>query len=141
METIDKLRLSDELKNEHCVLNHGPGTKGEDYPAVDYLVVRIGETENIAKEASLHELVIPVCYECAQALLGNEWTLLYCIDCNSNQWVYRKLARLRYRHNVLWLRGCPKCTGKLRGLYFADSPGTKAQATLLVEEKIVETVD
>ncbi|MBW2467146.1 MAG: hypothetical protein JRF02_07585 [Deltaproteobacteria bacterium] len=135
MDRIERLRLLAELSTEHCELNHGPGTKGEDYPAVDYIVVNIGYKEDEVKEVSVRKLVIPVCAECAEALVGDEWTLLYCFLCGNNRWVSRQLAKLEYRHHVLWLRGCPECTKEFGGLYFADLPKEEGTVEFLVEEK------
>jgi hypothetical protein len=75
-------------------------------------------------------MVIPVCRECVEALQGEEWTLLYCYECNENHWVFRKLARNQYRHHILWLKGCPDCTGEFGGLYFNDLPKQYGKDTL-----------
>ena len=120
MNTIDKVRLLAELEESHCGLNHGPKTRLEDYPASDYIVIPFGDTRKTTPSAD-RDMVVPVCLECAQALLGEEWTLLYCFECNASRWVYRSLAKNAYRHHVLWLRGCPDCTGKFGGLYFTDA--------------------
>jgi hypothetical protein len=69
---------------------------------------------------TVRELVVPVCFDCAQALLHDEWTLLYCFECSHSRWVYRPLARNNYRHHILWLRGCPDCSNEFGGLYFND---------------------
>lgn len=119
MNTIDSVRLLSELEGEHCGLNHGPETKSEDYSACDYIVIPFGDIkEEVAKPQ--RDLIIPVCHECAVSLIGHEWTLLYCFECNASRWVYRPLAKNDYRHHILWLRGCPDCTGKFGGLYFND---------------------
>ena len=120
MHETDRLRLLADLAHEHCELNHGPGTRPEDFSASDYLVLPVGYPENDLCETTVREMVVPVCHECATALLGEEWTLLYCFECCSSQWVYRALARNRYRHHILWLRGCPQCTNQFGGLYFND---------------------
>ena len=122
MNAIDRVALLAELEHAHCELNHGPNTKAEDWPAVDYIILPVGYKENGVTEVTVRELVIPVCAECLEALQGDEWTLLYCFECGHSQWVYRKLARMAYRHHVLWLRGCPGCTGEFGGLYFNDRP-------------------
>ena len=120
MYETDRLRLLAELPNECCELNHGPDTRREVFPAVDYLVMPFGYHETEVAEVSVREMVIPVCRECAAALSGEEWTLLYCFECCSCQWVARAFSKNRYRHHILWLRGCPHCTEQFGGLYFND---------------------
>ncbi len=122
MDEIDRLQLLAQLAEEHCELNHGPQTRPEDYPASDYLVIPIGYKKNDIEEVSVRDLVIPVCIECAQALLEDEWTLLYCIDCGNSRWVCREMARNHYRHHILWLKGCPDCSYEFGGLYFNETP-------------------
>ena len=138
MDRLERLQLLAELATVHCELNHGPGINKEDYPAVDYIVVRLGYKEADGKEISVRKLVIPVCFECAQALAGDEWILLYCIFCGSNQWINRQLAKLKYRHHVLWLRGCPDCTKEFGGLYFADVPTVEGTVEFAVQEEELE---
>lgn len=121
MNEIDRLTLLAELDHECCELNHGPGTRREDFPAVDYLVMPFGYTISEVEEVAVREVVVPVCRECAEALSADEWTLLYCFECCSSQWVYRNLAKNRYRHHILWLRGCPRCTNQFGGLYFNEA--------------------
>lgn len=138
MNPIDKLHLLAELPGEFCELNHGPDTRREDFPAVDYLVMPFGYTESEAEEVSVRDLVVPVCRECAEALLGEEWTLAYCFECCSSHWISRRHARLQYRHHVLWLRGCPHCTNKFGGLYFNDFKAlTEAPMFLGRQEEVV----
>jgi hypothetical protein len=120
MNEIDRIQLLAELSHESCELNHGPGVRREDFPASDFIVMPFGYAENEMIDVAVRELVVPVCYDCATALLGNEWTLLYCFECCSSQWVYRKFAKNSYRHHILWLRGCPHCTNEFGGLYFND---------------------
>ncbi|RJX16614.1 MAG: hypothetical protein C4563_11475 [Desulfobulbus sp.] len=120
MHELDRLVLLANLAEEHCELNHGPKTSHLKLPAVDYLVQPFGYSMSDIEEVSVREVVVPVCIDCAGALQGNDWTLLYCFECNSSQWISRRFARLRYRHNVLWLRGCPECSGEFGGLYFSD---------------------
>ena len=120
MNEIDRVHLLAELVNERCELNHGPETENIHFPASDFLVLPMGYAEDSVQEVCVRELVVPVCFDCAQALCGDEWTLFFCIECCSSQWVYRKLAKNRYRHHILWLRGCPDCTYAFGGLYFND---------------------
>ncbi|MDP1883891.1 MAG: hypothetical protein Q8L10_00840 [Candidatus Moranbacteria bacterium] len=122
MDAINKLQLLAELSNECCELSHGPDTRREDFPASDYIIMPFGYSESEKVDVAVREMVVPVCYGCATALLGNEWTLLYCFECCSSQWVYRRLAKNRYRHHILWLRGCPHCSSEeeFGGLYFND---------------------
>ncbi len=132
MDAIDRLRLLAELDHEYCSLNHGPETRSEDYPAVDYIVIPFGYQKDEVRETVTRELVVPVCEECAQALMGDEWTLLYCFECAGSRWVSRQLARNRYRHHILWLRGCPDCSNQFGGLYFNDISEMEQLAELLI---------
>jgi len=120
MEAIDRLALLANLENEFCELNHGPKTHRDKRPAVDYIIQPFGYNVNEIEEVAVREMIVPVCAECADALQGDDWTLFYCFECCSSQWVHRKFARNRYRHNILWLRGCPECSTEFGGLYFSD---------------------
>jgi len=135
MNAIDKLHLMAELGESHCELNHGPGSDNKDWPAVDYIVLPFGHRDNELIEVVGREMVIPVCGECAQALVEDEWTLLYCFECNSSHWVFRQDARNDYRHHVLWLRGCPDCTNEFGGVFFSDGGGVSVDAQVLAEMK------
>jgi hypothetical protein len=130
MDTIDAVRLLVELEGEHCGLNHGPNTRAEDYQACDFIVIPCGDTkkEIVTPE---RDLVVPVCQECAQALIGEKWTLLYCFECNASRWVYRQQAKNQYRHHALWLRGCPDCANKFGGLYFNDAENAAIDVALI----------
>ena len=120
MHETDRLSLLAALVNESCELNHGPDTEGLKIPAFDYLVLPVGYSKGSTTDVCTREMVVPVCFDCAQALMGNEWTLIYCFECCSSQWVCRELAKNRYRHHILWLRGCPDCSHEFGGLYFSD---------------------
>jgi len=123
MDRFDHLHLLAELDSEHCQLNHGPGVDTRQIAATDYLVLPVGYDESADCDVVTREMVIPVCFDCIQALQGEEWTLLYCLDCGESQWVKRQIAKNRYRHHVLWMKGCPECGGKFGGLYFNDFSG------------------
>jgi len=121
MNDIDQIRLLADLDEEHCELNHGPDTNPEEYQATDYLILPIGYREDGIQSVTVREMVIPVCFDCTQALLRDEWTLLYCFECSHSRWVYRPWAKNSYRHHILWLRGCPDCSNELGGLYFTEA--------------------
>lgn len=131
MDEIERLQLMAQLTEAHCELNHGPGTRPEDYPAANYLVIPIGYKKNNIEEISTRELVVPICLECAEALLGEEWTLLYCFECGSSRWVCRELSKNNYQHHILWLRGCPDCSYEFGGLYFNEIPRFAGQPEFL----------
>ncbi len=120
MDGLDRIRLLAELEDDFCELNHGPYTKREDYQAANYLVVPVGYKKNKVEEVACRELVIPVCQDCFQSLLQDEWTLLFCLDCCVSRWICRAFSRNRYRHHILWLKGCPDCSNTFEGLYFTD---------------------
>lgn len=72
--------------------------------AVDYIVQPIGKNNKLEIE-----LVIPVCLECIKYIGHHEWVLLYCIKCNSSQWVYKPWAKRVYTDSIIWMNECPKC--------------------------------
>lgn len=109
-----------DVGESNCSLEHGPGTDAADYPAVNAFVVPVGRRISEVELEEVRKLTIPICAECAEGLCSDEWTLVYCLDCCANQWISRAHSKLRYRHHILWLRGCLECTGKFGGLYFAD---------------------
>ena len=117
MTEIDRLALLADLATANCELKHYAGAPP--CRAVDYIVLPVGYRDG-ACEVAVREVAIPVCAECADSLQGDEWTLLYCIECNSSQWIARAKARLKYRHHLIWLRGCPECTNEFGGIYFND---------------------
>jgi len=92
-----------ELKGTNCVLDHKDDKKRE---AVDYLSQRFKD-----KYDKIDTLRIPVCGECAEALCGVDWVLLFCIYCGRSQWVYRPKAKLKYGKDVhvIWMDICPWC--------------------------------
>ena len=125
MKADEKFVLLAELHDAHCELNHGQKDDPVDHPAVNYITIPLGD--RTSKETD-KELTIPVCVECLQALEGDEWTLLYCLECTASAWVCQEYAKLRYEnaktgqhYHMIALAGCPKCSKKLNGLYFVDS--------------------
>ena len=134
MDAIDKTAVMAELPHDHCSLNHGPAICNADIPAADYIVMLFGYSEKEGKEIAVRELIIPVCLECVQALKGEEWTLLYCFECAESRWICRRLAKNKYRHHILWLRGCPDCSNPFGGLYFSDILTCGSVANLAVNE-------
>jgi hypothetical protein len=112
MNAIEKLRLLAELVDAHCELNHGPDTHNEDFPAVDYITIPLGKDDTIG-----NNLVVPVCIDCLDGLQSDEWTLLYCMRCGENHWIFQPLAKLHYmnmntmkHYHAIGLDGCPHCT-------------------------------
>ncbi len=120
MDNLDVIGLLAQLDDEYCALNHGPATQLEKRSAVDFIIQPIGYKENDIEEIAVREMIIPVCIECMNALQGTEWVLFYCIDCCASQWVLKTYSKNRYRHTILWLKGCPECSKEFGGLYFTD---------------------
>ena len=126
MNKIDEIGLRACLNNEVCGLAHGPVE--EKPPAVDWIVCPLGHRETEVVSNITEELVIPICAECSEELNKPEskWVLLYCLKCNSSQWVLRELSRLSWvnkstmtLHKLIWLHGCPKCGGQFGGVSFS----------------------
>lgn len=137
MNQAESIVLLAELENEYCGLNHGPMADKHDRRACDYIVTPVGSRKNGHESVSVRELVVPVCRECIGALAGEEWTLLYCFECNESRWVLRKLAKNSYRHHILWLKGCPDCSNQFGGLYFNDF-SNKTGCRLLIGRTYLE---
>ena len=128
MHDTDQLAILADM--DTCQLNHGP----EDPPkAVDVIVQRFGYMETPLVEVCKFEVVIPICMECLRSIQGHRWTLAYCFSCNASVWFDRRASKLSYRHDILWLRGCPDCTGKFGGIYFTD-PVKKADGVPILNE-------
>ena len=124
MNEIDKLVLLAELEGETCGLNHGEDD--EDHFAVDYLTIPMASVKDPEDK---FDTTIPICQDCLNALYGDEWTLLFCLDCGSSAWVLQAAAKLKYTHlqsgkhyHMLGLKGCPHCSKEFGGLYFLDPP-------------------
>ncbi len=104
MDALERLVLLTSLGSEVCCLNHDQ--HGDEAPAIDYIVIPVG---NLQKNVREYDLTIPVCQDCLDALVNVEWTLLFCLECTSSQWVLNKLSKLDYPKSPMWLCGCPKC--------------------------------
>ena len=116
---LDTTLLASELAISSCELNHGPDMN-EPIKATNMIILPFGKDKDNIIEVK-RKLVIPVCKECIAGLTSDEWTLLYCFDCSASQWIYRPKAKMKYRHNIIWLRGCPDCGGEFGGIYFNDA--------------------
>ena len=74
------------------------------HPAVNFLCQTVEDVDG-----NQIELRIPICQECENALQGDDWVLMYCIDCNHSQWVCKRLAKHDYPEKVMWVTFCPYC--------------------------------
>jgi len=99
-----------DLLGEECHLKHAPEELAVEIPqAVDYLCQYFG----FNKERSITELFrIPICDECIKGLYDPNWALLYCVGCNSSQWIWKPDSPLDFHTDVVWLEGCPHCSEK-----------------------------
>jgi len=97
-----------EIENETCNLKHSKQDPAENHKAVEYLCQRLCDKNT---GAAYQEIRVPVCLECAEAIVNPEWILMYCIFCFKSQWVYRPLAKYNYPPGnlVYWLDVCPFC--------------------------------
>lgn len=103
-----------DLDNETCGLKHSKADPSENHPAVDYLCHMMGITTEEGEEISDAQLRVPVCQECVDALLDNEWILFYCVYCGESQWMSRSKAKNNYSDDtkVIAFKACPKCYSK-----------------------------
>lgn len=116
-DAIDELHARIDLQNEHCHLKHSEEDPSENHPAVDYLCQDFGQEASTDVGHAINEtlvaytLRVPICQECMEALLGDEWILLYCVHCNNSQWVSRKYAKYHYPFwlHIKWMDACPVC--------------------------------
>jgi hypothetical protein len=113
MDSLDKLGLMADLVNLHCVLNHGPGIE-EKIQAVDYIAIPLGDIET---KKHKDDLIIPICAECAEGMEDPKWVLIYCLECEKSQWIYKPWAKKEYNGNLILTVGCLKCVGQLRQIF------------------------
>ncbi len=118
MADAELIATAADIGESNCSLNHGPGTKASDYPAVNALVIPIGRRINEVESEEVRKLTVPVCAECAESLSDDAWTLILCVECSASQWIHRASAKMGYRHHLILLKGCPGCGGKFEGIYF-----------------------
>ena len=116
-EITDELHSRLDLIGEHCHLKHSAEDPAENHPAIDYLCQDFGQEASVDFGHAINEnfvsfsIRIPICKECVEALLGEEWVLCYCIHCNSSQWVCKKYSRLQFPFwmHIKWMDECPIC--------------------------------
>jgi len=121
MDKYDEVALIASLNNEICQLSHGPYDKLT-RKATNCIINPIGQKTNKEHgDATIDkEFCIPICNECAIALSEDDWTLLFCLNCLNNVWVLREISKLSYRHHIIWLGSCPKCSNEFGGIYFNE---------------------
>lgn len=103
MTELEQAALYAELSQEHIQC----GTDKCKEIAIDYIVQPIGMETTV-----FLDIIVPICGKCIEHLDSTEWVLLYCVQCNSSQWVYKKMAKLEYGDKtIVWMDGCPKCKG------------------------------
>jgi hypothetical protein len=127
MDIYEKVILLLDMGDEYCQLYHGPYDNQENHKTVNYLVCPVGYRQSERVERKVRELIIPICQECVDGLYDGEWTLLYCLNCMANQWILRPISRFGYRHNLIWLGSCPKCSKEFKEIYF-NAPASEESA-------------
>ena len=103
-ELLYKMSAEADLEGMRCGLfHHKQDPAGL---AVDFLHQHFGFGGN-----ATDTLRIPVCQDCVDALLGDEWILMFCIHCNQSRWISRKWSRNAYPPglSIKWIDGCPEC--------------------------------
>jgi hypothetical protein len=98
-----------ELINEECGFSHGPEHLIPKKPqAVNYVCQYFG---NIEGKQVTEQLRIPTCQECIDGLKDSNWVIIYCVGCNSSQWIYKPTSKLDFpqKMDILWVDLCPKC--------------------------------
>ena len=107
-DVLNMLTIDIDLIGQTCGLKHSREDPSENHPATNYLCQRLGDKElNIAYQ----EIRIPICAECAEALLDENWILAYCTFCHESQWIYRPLAKIKHPegNGVYFMDVCPHC--------------------------------
>ena len=105
-ERIEHLHaVADIEAGTECVLKHEDDEPRE---AVNAIMIPMGDTATLTH---FHDLYIPVCQDCQDALIDEEkvWVLFYCVRCNENQWAIRELCCRVYTDPIIFMDGCPKC--------------------------------
>jgi len=116
-DDADKLNAIIDLIDIHCHLKHSKEDPAENHPAVDYLGQNFGNESStdmghaISDTAVDMSIRIPICQECTEALLSEDWVLLYCTHCNSSQWICKKYSQRMYPFwlHIKWMDECPIC--------------------------------
>lgn len=105
---FNKIMAFAHLTDRTCGLKHSKEDSAKEHPAIDYLCQNIG---NKVTGEYVEQLQIPVCEECVNALSDENWILVYCLECNNSQWIYRPKAKKNYPEGnlVYWLNECPHC--------------------------------
>jgi len=108
---LDLLTAQANLDDEICGLMHIKSDPAKNHPAVDYLCNRMGYTDDDGNQVADAELRIPICQDCLDAFLSDEWILFYCVYCGESQWMLRSRAKNGYPEDtrIIALRSCPKC--------------------------------
>ena len=99
-----------DLLEIKCGLNHGCNYEDNPFP-IDYICQPIGNQKLNIKEAVLR---IPVCASCLASLYSEYQLLMYCVECNSSQWIFLPEAKYVYDKDkkIIFLTACPKCYQK-----------------------------
>jgi len=123
MDNITVLEIAVDIIDSDCQLNHGLKDL-EKHKAIDSLVIPLKKKDSEEEDC----ISIPVCESCRDGLFDPCWILLFCLDCLSSQWVSKELSKLDYtkkegsqivaEYDMILLRGCPKCSTKLQGIYY-----------------------
>ncbi len=114
MHATDKLSLMAELSNENCKLSHGPGIDTSKIPAINWLIIPLGDLKT---QKETDKFAVPICQECQDGIEDTNWVLLYCIDCLKSQWVYKPASKIKYAKNIVLISGCPKCSRKAGSVF------------------------
>lgn len=101
MNEVDRAGLYAEISKGSI----GCETKDCKNVATDFIVQPLGFNDKVKEE-----IVVPICKECIKFISGDEWVLLYCVQCLSSQWLSRSLAKRTYDSSIVWMDGCPKCS-------------------------------
>lgn len=105
------------INGETCALWHLPSDPANEHPAVDYLCHQMGEILPDGTAEPDAELRIPICADCVDALLSNEWVLIYCINCGDSRWSCKALSDHDWPEDIqiAALKSCPSC-------YYGEPP-------------------
>lgn len=112
MTEADELGIAVKIiSGTECDLRHHDDEK---HLAVNTIVVPMGYKEPDGTYIQKDELVIYICEDCVRKLQSIDWSLMYCFNCCSSQWIYLPLAKRSKEHynNINWITYCPKCFDK-----------------------------
>ena len=121
ISSFDKMTMLKELQTGTlCELSHGVKYEEKDILAVNYISLPMGINGQVTEH-----LTWAICKECEEALQGEEWVLMACLNCGQTRWVSRRHSKLDYinketglPYKMVLFQTCLDCTGEFTGIHY-----------------------